>query len=256
MLGSIAKKISDAKDFSIFFIGDSITEGFCATDAENTYVAVFAREIAKRFEGRRVIRFDGQRQLADDSELLCLKDYGDAVEVQDGKDGTLTIVRSGIGGNTVQRMLNRKRDFICREVGGRDADLFIINVGINDALFSDPKKYVTVDVYGKNLEILIEDIEQGMSDTDIILVTPSYNDLGLSDESCLDGYSDMMKSVARKRNIPVIDLHKVWMEHLVVGGENYGQGDWLTGNKGDSCHPCDKGHAVIADVLIKNIFGS
>ena len=66
----------------------------------------------------------------------------------------------------------------------------------------------------------------------------------------------MMKRVAEKRSIPVIDLHKAWMDHLIVGKERYGQGDWLTDRKGDSCHPCNKGHAVIADVLIKNMFES
>ena len=57
-----------------------------------------------------------------------------------------------------------------------------------------------------------------------------------------------------KYGIPVIDLHHTWMEHLNVGGENYGQGDWLCGVEGDSCHPSDKGHEEIAKNIISVLF--
>lgn len=249
---AIVEKIERAKKFTLFFVGDSITEGARSTSAENTYVAVFTREIAKRYSDRQVIRFDGKRHPTSNGELLPLLTYGEPIEVQQGTNGTVTIVRSGIGGNTVQRMLNRKDDFIDREVGGRKADLLIINVGINDALFKDKSKYVTCDVFGKNLNILIAEIEKKMPDTDIILVTPSFHDSGLTTESHLDPYADEMKRVASDRNIPVIDLHKVWMEHLIEGGENYGQGNWLSGVKGDCCHPGDEGHKAIADILIRS----
>ena len=250
----IVEKFDASRDITIFFVGDSITEGARSTCPDRTYVALFASLLAERFKGRRVVRFDGKRHPTDDGELLPLLTYGEPIPVQDGADGTVTVVRSGIGGNTVRRMLNRKGDFICREVGGRTADLFIINVGINDALFKDKSKYVPFDVFGSDLGTLIDEIECAMPNSDIILVTPSYHDHGTTAESHLDPYADEMKRVAMERSIPVIDLHDAWMRHLVVGGENYGQGNWLSGVNGDCCHPGDEGHKAIAEILESEMF--
>ena len=59
--------------------------------------------------------------------------------------------------------------------------------------------------------------------------------------------------VAEARQIPLIDLHKAWMDHLVIGTENYGQQDWLSGVVGDSCHPSDIGHKAIAQTILDSL---
>ena len=250
--------MGSAESFTMFFVGDSITEGIGASSADHTYVAAFAQKLTERYPNYNVIRYDGQLYPIDLKEavLMPLKTYGDPIQIQEGTMGTLTVVRSGVGGNTVRRLIHRKEDFICRKVGGRSADLVLINAGVNDALISDPNKYVPCTVYGENLNELLDQIEVAMPDTDIVLMTPTYNDLGDSTKSCLDNYSDVMKQIAVKRNIPVIDLHSQWMEHLVVGAENYGQSDWLTGRRGDSTHPSDIGAKEIADVIYKVLFGT
>ena len=134
MIKNIKERIDNSKNFTVFFVGDSITEGARASSDENTYVACFARELAKIYADRKIVRFDGKRYPTKDGDFLPLKEYVEGSCVQEGDSGSITVVRSGIGGNTVQRMINRKDDFICRKVGGSEADLFIINVGINDAL--------------------------------------------------------------------------------------------------------------------------
>ena len=251
----IALRMDSAENFTMFFVGDSITEGAGASSADHTYVAAFAQKLTERYPNHNVIRYDGQLYPIDprEAELKPLKTYGEPIHIQDGTMGTLTVVRSGVGGNTVRRMLNRKDDFICREVGGRTADLLLINVGVNDAIISNKDKYVPSAVYGENLIELLDQIEADMPDTDIVLMTPTYNDLGDSLDSCLDDYSAMMKQIAMEKNIPVIDLHSQWMEHLVVGAENYGQGDWLTGRRGDSTHPSDVGAKAMADVIYQTL---
>ena len=252
-LEDIAKELRESYEYCIVFVGDSITEGARATSAEETYVAHVARGLAREYPKRRVIRYDGIRHPTEDGHLLPLLTYGDPIEVQGGEGGTLTVVRSGIGGNTVRRLLNRTGDFIGKEFGGRRADLFILNLGINDALKSDPRKYVTSAVYGEHLNTLLDEMERGAAGTDIILMTPTYNDDGTSQKSHLAPYVDRMRAIAEERRIPLIDLHRAWMDHLTVGGENYGQGAWLSGVVGDLCHPSDTGHEAIARLVLENL---
>ncbi|MBP3437133.1 MAG: SGNH/GDSL hydrolase family protein [Clostridia bacterium] len=252
----IVGRVSASEHYTIFIVGDSITEGARATSDEATYTAVFARGLAERFkkEDRRVLRYDGKRHPTPNAELLPLLSYGEPVCVQEGTRGVLTVVRSGIGGNTIQRMLNRKNDFIGKEINGRAADLYIIMVGINDALSCDASKFVTPEGFRQNLDKLLDELEGGNPQADVILMTPTYNDTGKRPASHLEPYATEMQAAAKERFIPVIDQHRLWMEHLVVDGENYGQGDWLSGVTGDSCHPSDKGHEAIAKEMLRCLF--
>ena len=251
---NIVKKINEAKEYTIFVLGDSITEGFCATDDEHTYTAVFARLIAEKYPQRQVVRYDGKTFSCPQCELLPLEKYVGPISVQDGDEGRITIVRCGIGGNTVARLLARKDDFLGKAIDGRTADLFTVCLGINDSLTNDRRKYVTPDTYAANLERLLDEMRLSAPDADVIFMTPTYNDFGTSAESTVDDYAHAMVSVAEKHGIPVIDLHKKWMAHMVIGSENYGQRDWLTGKEGDYCHPSNVGHSAIAEEMILRIF--
>ncbi len=257
-LKDIARRIDGASDFTIFVVGDSLTHGVRATDREHTYTAVLARRLAERYSDSAVLRYDGTVSCTLPSwewELLPLEAYEGPVSVQMGDQRRVTVVRSGIGGNTVRRLLNRKDDFIGRAVGERRADLYTVMVGINDALANDPKKFVLPAVYKSDLEELVQEFEKGNPDADLIFITPSYNDDGTKNESHLAPYAAAMKAVAEQYAIPLIDMHAVWMAHLVVGAPNYGQQDWLSGHPGDSCHPSNEGHAVIANEIYRHIFG-
>ena len=254
-LQEIAARIDGAEELTVFVVGDSITEGARATDAEHTYTAVLARGLAERYGDRTVIRYDGQRYPTPDAELRPLMTYGTPVIVQEGTGGRLTVVRSGIGGNTVRRILTRRRDFTKTEPCGRAADLYIMMMGINDALSSDPAKYVSPHGFAEDLRRLAETLDRENPDADVIWMTPTYNDYGVERVSRLDAHAEQMRVVAREYGIPVIDQHRLWMEHLTVGEANYGQGDWLSGAEGDKCHPGDRGHGVIAEAILNELFG-
>lgn len=252
-MSELVARMRASEKYTIFMLGDSITEGARAKSAEATYTAVFTRGLAERFPGRRVTRYDGKRHPTKDAELLPLCTYGEPITVQEG-EGELCVVRCGIGGNTVRRMLNRRADFIGKEINGREADLYIIMVGINDALAKDPSKYVVPEVFRAHLEELLGEIATGNPSADVILMTPTYNDAGIEPISRLDPYAAQMQEAAAQRGLPVIDQHKLWMEHLCIGGEGYGQGEWLSGVEGDKCHPGDCGHAVIAGEMLRCLF--
>ena len=250
---SIIDKLLSAEDYLIFSVGDSITEGLRTSSNEATYTAVLARGLAARLPERTVLRYDGLRHDTADGELFPVRVYEGPVTVQSGVQGKITVVRSGIGGNTVRRLLHRKADFISKPIEGRTANLFLIVSGINDALDCDPAKYVTPKQYGRDLHELVDEIEAADPSADIIFMTPTFNDYGTNPVSTLDPYADTMKDVAALRQIPVIDLHRLWMEHLVVGAENSGQGDWLLSPE-DHCHPSDTGHAAIAESILTALF--
>ncbi len=251
---NIALAITESKHYTLFTVGDSITHGGRASSNNTTYTAVLAALLASRYPERIVKRYDGQMLDTPDAELRPLKGYAPAVTVQKGNDRTITVVRSGVGGNTVKRLLTRSADFIGMKIDGRCADLFLINVGINDAIREDPQKFATPDEYAADLLLLVTRIKEAHPRAAIVLMTPTYNDNGDNTDSVLDPYAVAMYSVAKKTDLPIIDLHAVWMQHLNVGGENYGQGDWLTGVPDDRCHPSDRGHAVIADTIFHHLF--
>ena len=250
----IAERMTSSAQYTVFVVGDSITEGTGSTDAEHTYTAYFARELVKHFEDRCVVRYDGQRYPDSNAELLPLMTYGEPIDVGHGDGGMLTVVRCGIGGNTVRRLLKRRDDFIGKKIDGRTADLFVVMVGINDALSADPAKYVSADLFAEQLNELIGALADCHPNADLILMTPTYNDSGKAKISHLAPYADAMRRLCCVNGIPLVDQHRLWMKHLVVGASNYGQGDWLCGAEGDSCHPSNLGHQKIAQALFDALF--
>lgn len=250
----IVERMKAADQYTVFVVGDSITAGFRSTDAEHTYTAVFARGLAERFPERNVWRYDGIWYSTKDAELRPLLGYDGPFPIQRGEEKTLTVVRSGIGGNTVRRMLNRKGDFIGKEIGGRMADLYIVMVGINDALRSDPTKFVESETFGAHLHELIDEIEKGNPTADVIFMTATYNDRAIETVSHLAPHVDQMRAVAEEWAIPVIDQHALWMAHYRADAPNYGQGDWLSGIEGDACHPSNLGHEAIAKEMMRCMF--
>ena len=138
------KKLKDNEDITIEFVGDSVTHGLNHCRLEETYVAKFALLIAKKFENYTVCRYDGV--VAD--ELSPMKSFDGPILVSyKDKAGKIDIIKNGIGGNTVQRALNRIGDFTGTLANGKSPDIIFMMFGINDALKSDSKKYVTAEQF-------------------------------------------------------------------------------------------------------------
>ena len=78
----IVARMRAAEQYTIFVLGDSITEGARASDAAHTYTAVFTKGLAERFPDRRVIRYDGLRRPVKEAELLPLLGYSAPIPVQ------------------------------------------------------------------------------------------------------------------------------------------------------------------------------
>lgn len=267
----IVNKIKNSSDYQIMMVGDSITYGTgsrddypktnnSSPDDEKTYVAVFARLLGQKLTNKTILRYDGVYDgRKNENGTAYIHTYNGPVTVQSGSAGKITVVRSGIGGNTVARLLKRKSDFLGKAVANKAADLFIIKSGINDALNyvdSEGQKHLEPDVYKATLNTLLTEIAKSNPNADVILMTPTVNDDHTKQTySQLDIYATKMKEVAAEWGVPVIDLHKLWMDHLDKNAANYGSGDWLTTKPGDLCHPSPKGHEAIAKEMIRALFG-
>ncbi len=265
----IVNKIKNSSDYQIMMVGDSITYGTgsrddypqtgnSSPDDEKTYVAVFAKLLGQKLSNKTVIRYDGTYTFDSARGINYINKYNGPVTVQSGSAGKITVVRSGIGGNTVARLLKRKSDFLGKAVANKEADLFIIKSGINDALYhvdNEGQKRVEPDVYKANLNTLLTEIAKSNPNADVILMTPTVNDDHTKKTSSqLDIYAAKMKEVANEWGVPIVDLHKLWMDHLDKNAANYGSGDWLTTKPGDLCHPSPKGHEAIAKEIIRAMF--
>lgn len=243
----ILKKLADSSNYLIMSVGDSLTEGQRASSAELTYTALFTKGLAERFPDRTVIRIDGKRV-----EDRIARFNRVVVQEGEGAAGKITVVRSGYGGNTVQRLINRKEDFIGCSFEDAQPALYIISVGINDSIYWDEAKYVAPAQYKENLRTLLGFIRQAHPEADVIMITPTPYYRGNEGINNNLAYAKAMAEFAAEESLPCLDMHQIWLDHRVEGEKNFGMGDWLFDD--DHCHPGDVGHATFAQMLLDFMF--
>ena len=240
-INAFKSKLSDKRDITIDFVGDSITWGLNHCSAEETFVAFFARFFSEKYDNYKVIRYDGVVK----TEALPIDHFDGPIAVG-GKEGapTATFIRNGVGGNTVRRAINRKQDFLGKMPNGDDPDLTFLMFGINDALYSDKAKYVTAEQFEMNYDELISLLLDN-TPTQPIVISPTYNGI----DHPLDDYAEVSRRIAARYDLPFIDAHKLWSEHYSEGAPHFGQGGWLSESKSDACHFSPEGAARTAEFL-------
>lgn len=231
--------LSDGKSVTFTFVGDSITNGLNFCRADETYVAVFALLLAKEFKNASVYRYDGV--VVDEQSPLS---HYDEVLVQSGNLGRINVIRSGVGGNTVDRALKRFDDYTSL-LPAEKSDFIFTMFGINDALKPDPNKYVTADVFKENYNKLINDLKAYYPQAEIILMTATTSPYSLKD------YNEKTCELAEKYKLSVIDLYGLWNSHYDESMPNFGYGDWLSDGTGDPWHPTPNGARCMAEYIFK-----
>lgn len=240
----INDKLLKGENVLVMIVGDSITYGCDHCSTEETFCAYLARFFAKKYPQVSILRYDGVMVKEAEPHVR----YGDPIIVNKGSQQTLTFVKSGVGGNTVKHAIARSQDYVGVFENGEFPDLFLLMFGINDSV-PVPEKYASPEEFYDDYKRLYNLIKENNSNADIVFMTPTYNDCGDSAVSSLDLYSDMVKKLAEENGSQVIDTHKFWMDHLIVGSENYGQRDWLSGKEGDLCHMSHNGNRATAEFI-------
>ncbi len=245
---AIGSEIAESDDYMITFVGDSVTWGDGKSSEDKTYPAQVAYHLAKLFPDREIIRYDGVMN----GQNQPLASYDGPITMQEGANGKITVVRSGVGSSTAASTITRMdADFIGDANGRlpRAADLIVIHLGINDYGNNH-----TTEQYKANLKTIIDKIRAAQPDTTIVLMTPTScaaNSSGTAEQNPLNPYSDTMKALAAEEGLAYIDMHKLWMDHYVQGGDMFGMGDWHH----DRWHPTEIGYAAMADKIILDLFG-
>lgn len=176
----------------------------------------------------------------------------------------IVAINSGIGGNTTVAGKSRFK----RDVLDHNPDLVIIQFGINDSAFDVWKtppaeeSRVPIDLYVENLEYFLDTLKnQG---TQVILMVPNclrwtptlkkmYGKPPY-DPNDPDGfnvtlrpYADRVRKIAREHSVPLIDVYAAFQEYGAVEGQSVD--DLLS----DGMHLNDKGHQLVANLLLKKI---
>lgn len=244
----IYNKYINGQNITIQTLGDSITWGMNHCTSDQTYTAELCKLLAENTSAD-IVRYDGIAPRLTGH----LKGFERIEMRNNGTKQTINVIRNGVGGDSVLRALKRSEDFTGEIVDGLRPDIITILFGVNDALENDSMKFVSEHIFKINLQLLIKTIYMSNPETAVILLTPSYNDDGSVNKSCLDKYAKKVKEVGAEFDIPVIDIHKKWMDHLVPGSENNGQRDWLSNVKGDMTHLSPLGSRVMAQHIFEGI---
>jgi len=161
------------------------------------------------------------------------------------------VINAGVNSDITTLALNR----IDSDVLSHNPDVVTVMFGVNDAGFFRPDAppadtpRVSAEDYEKNLETIAERITAAgaiavmgtplpMSRYYGLADLPQYKEHGLN--YLVDRYAQIMRDVAARRKLPLIDLHKAF-------SENPSTEEFLP----DGIHPNAQGHAFIAKLYVK-----
>lgn len=202
----------ELKGKKINFLGDSITEGSCASRPEWCYVEVMKQKYA----------------------LAEARNYG---------IGGTRIARQ----HTPSAVAKYDRDFCSRvEEMDADADIVVVFGGTNDHGHGDAPLGIgtdrTPDTFCGACHCLYALLKARFPQAVIVVLTPLHR----SDESpkgqegwILKDYVNVIRKIAPQYQLPVLDLYDTSAIHT----------DSLPTLTADGLHPNDTGHAILADEI-------
>ena len=158
----------------IVFLGDSITE---EGDLWGGYVRRISEEIGRRFP-----------------------------------DQDIAVIGAGISGNKVPDLEAR----LDRDVLSANPTLVVVYIGINDVWHWTSNQGTPKDIYENGLKNIIGRIQE--TGTRVMLCTPSVIGVRTDNtnplDSMLDEYAAISRAVAKETKASLIDLRRLFLEHL------------------------------------------
>jgi len=162
-----------------------------------------------------------------------------------GKGGEYEFSGAGIGGNKVYDLYLRMED----DVLAKNPDIVVIYVGVNDvwhkSMFgtgTDPDKFE------KFYQAILNKLKA--RNIKAILCTPAVvgekTDMSNPLDGDLNRYSNIIRSIASKNNLPLVDLRKKFIDYLLANNPGNEEKNILTY---DRVHMNAKGDQLIADAM-------
>ncbi len=157
------------------------------------------------------------------------------------------LIGAGIGGNKIYDLFLRMDD----DVLAKQPDVVIVWVGVNDvwhkASFgtgTDPDKFV------KFYEAVIKKLKA--ANARVMLCTPAAigekTDFSNQQDGDLNQYSQLIRDLAKRQNIPLIDLRKAFLEYNLKNNPDNKEKGILTT---DRVHLNEAGNQLVAEQMQK-----
>ncbi|WP_460940320.1 SGNH/GDSL hydrolase family protein [Spirosoma humi] len=157
------------------------------------------------------------------------------------------LLGAGIGGNKIYDLFLRMDD----DVLAKQPDVVIVWVGVNDVWHkasygtgTDPDKFV------KFYEAVIRKLQA--ANAKVMLCTPAAigekTDFSNQQDGDLNQYSQLIRDLAKRQNIPLIDLRKAFLEYNLKNNPDNKEKGILTT---DRVHLNEAGNQLVAEQMQK-----
>ncbi len=163
------------------------------------------------------------------------------------KNDQYELIGSGISGNKVYDLYLRMED----DVLNKNPDVVVIYVGVNDVWHKTLLGTGTdADKFEKFYQAIIKKLKD--KNIKVVLCTPAVvgekTDMSNSLDGDLNKYSNIIRDLAKKNNLPLVDLRKKFIDYLKANNPDNKEKEVLTY---DRVHMNDKGNQFIADEMWK-----
>lgn len=155
----------------------------------------------------------GDSTMADKTELDASPERGWGQLFPSYVTGNLIIENHAKNGRSTKSFQDEGRwDLVVKRI--KRGDIVLIQFGHNDTKQTDPKRYTTIEVYEDNLMKMVKDAQK--KGAKVVLATPisrRYFKEGVFYPRH-GGYPEAMRRVAKRMNVPCLDLEATTAEWL------------------------------------------
>jgi lysophospholipase L1-like esterase len=172
-------------------------------------------------------------------EMMKQKGMGDKYE----------LIGAGIGGNKIYDLYLREEE----DVLAKNPQVVLVYVGVNDVWHKKTSGTGTdADKFEKFYDAVIKKLKD--KNIKVILCTPAAIGEKTDYTNELDGdlnkYAGIIRNIAQKNNIPLVDLRKAFLEYNLANNKENKDRGILTS---DGVHLNDKGNEFVAGEMLKVI---
>jgi len=172
----------------------------------------------------------------------------DSMIALQGKSESYELIGSGISANKVYDLYLRMEEDVLK----KDPAIVVIYIGVNDVWHKRGGTGTDADKFEKFYQAIINRLKA--NNITVILCTPATigekTDFSNSQDGDLNEYSKIVRNLAQKNNLAIVDLRKAFLEYdLKNNSDNRYSGILTT----DGVHLNAKGNQLVADEMWKVI---
>ncbi len=168
----------------------------------------------------------------------------DSLCTAENKKNQYEFTGSGIGGNKIYDLYLRLEEDVLK----KEADVVIIYIGVNDVWHKQMGTGTDADKFVRFYQAIINKIKTKGSK--IILCTPAAigerNDFSNALDGDLNHYSNLIRELAKKNNLPLVDLRKIFLAYNLTHNKDNKESGILTA---DRVHLNTMGNLVVAQQM-------